>query len=366
MNARIKNNKSLVLILLALFIHAASVSQEIGAYHDFRDHFYVFDGGKIEQLEHIPVTDFKIGNDYLVYVDGQNVLKMYQFGKVEELSSYVTQYHISDYLFAYGNNAQLVVYENGKSHQVSVNYSSVRLGDSLAVFYDRHHKQLRAFYNDSIHILEDALVNEPIRSFQVGDNICAFVGNDNFLKVFYHGQLTNLVIIYERPFYKVARNLVAYIDPADNSFNCFYKNNIYHLSDYKPLSYKVHDDKIVFVDYSGYFKIFSDGELYEISSFEPEQYELTEDLVAFLENGYFYVYYNQQVISLENYLPSLYLMDQNIMCYTDINGYLKVFFDGQQQIISYEKAKSLDIYNQVIVYKIGVNTSKIFYRGEIH
>jgi len=74
------------IIAIVLFGSVISLkAQSIAAYVNYRDQFVVFDDGETKVLEQLPPQSFKIGPDYLAYIDNISNLKVYYEGKVETI-----------------------------------------------------------------------------------------------------------------------------------------------------------------------------------------------------------------------------------------------------------------------------------------
>ncbi len=357
------------LLFVSFFIALGPIAgsaQNLSAYHDYLDHFYVFDDGKSYHLEHLPVQNFQVGATSVAYLDNSGYFKLYHLGDTRELSRSVSHYHVTDNFVVYDSYSQLFVFDGRGKSFLSNAYSHYLAGDSIVAFYDDLKKYLAAFYKDSIYVLEDALVNDPADNFKVGDNIVAYIDSYDYLKAFYQGKEYELMLA-ERPVqYKCGRNIVGYINKSSLAFEAFYKAESYQLSAFSPESFQIADNRIAFVDQSGSFNLFDGGELYEVSPYAPEFYRLDDYILVFSENNYLKVYQNGQIYELENYIPSKYKIDYDKLVYLDQENHLKLFDNGVTRVISYEKVNSFDLVKNVLVFNTGVNTIKIYYRGDIY
>jgi hypothetical protein len=353
-------------LIIALMLSGNIFSQNLSAYHDFRDRFYIFDNGKSVFAEPLPVQSFKVGNKSVVYVDNTGSFKVYQNGNIVKLSQSVNKYDITNNYLVYDLYNSLKVFDNGKITLLSINYSRYSAGDSIVAFYDNTKKLFKAYYSGNLLTLEDAIAKDPVHNFKVGDNIVAFLSNNNYLKVFFRGELSDLTLAETPMYYKVGRNIVAFVNKYYNSFDVFYKGEIINLSSDFPESYYTADNIVCWVDYSGAFKIFDNGEVSIISSFPPEEYFVDDKIVIYQENNFFKAYYNSKNYILENFIPVKYKIDLDKVIYLDKQNRLKIFENGEVKIVSYEKINIIDINNNVINYNVGVNATKIYYNGTIY
>jgi len=109
-----------------MFYILAVHSQHLAAFHDNMDNFYVFDKGKIQQLEYLKVQDFSIGGTCMLYKDSRNHLKMYYNGEVTELSvNNISEYKAMDYLAVYSYAGIIHIIENGKVRTINTHSSII-------------------------------------------------------------------------------------------------------------------------------------------------------------------------------------------------------------------------------------------------
>ncbi len=187
--------KKLHIIILTSLLSGNIFSQNLSAYHDFRNKFYIFDNGKSIFAEPLPVNSFEVGKKSVAFVDNTGAFKVYLNGNIVKLSESVNKYEITNNYLVYDLYGSLKVFDNGKTSLLSINYSRYSAGDSIVVFYDNTKKLFSAYYNGEIVILEDAIAKEAISNFKSGDNIVAFKSNDNYLKVFYRGEISELMLV---------------------------------------------------------------------------------------------------------------------------------------------------------------------------
>ena len=54
------------------------------------------------------------------------------------------------------------------------------------------------------------------------------------------------------------------------------------------------------------------------------------------------------------------------MAYIDINNRIKANIRCQPVLISYEMVNDLDMVRNIIIFNVGVNTVRIWYRGKVY
>jgi hypothetical protein len=357
-----------ILILATIFLQIQAFAQDLAAFHDYRKHFIIFDAGKIKDVEHLPVLSFQIGGICIPYISNSSQLKVYYKGEVRTLvEDFSSKYIATRYLLVYSLYEQLYVFDNGKTTLLSSHVKNYAIGDSLVAFYNENTHSSHVYYQGKILDLEKSLVGSPIKGFRAGENIFAYF-NDNtkYFKIFYNGELQNILKSNIELVYEAGRNIIAYIDNSKNSFHAFYKGQVQDLEDYKPKSFQVGNDIMAYVNNTGEFFALIDGEKKLLSSFEPDIYKVKDDLIVFSEQGYFKVFYNGEIIELENYVPKDFKMNESTIAFIGLDGWLKAFTNGKYITVTNDLITSFVVAYNLIYVNTTVNTVKIFYKGKLN
>ena len=75
-------------LVLCLQLTATLQAQDIFAFIDKLNYLYVFDNGQLTKLEHLPPQSFKVGFNYVAYVDNSGTFKLYRKGNTETISDF--------------------------------------------------------------------------------------------------------------------------------------------------------------------------------------------------------------------------------------------------------------------------------------
>ncbi len=66
-----------ILLLFASFLLLSNLySQPLAAYHDYRQHFVIFDNGVTKSIENLPVESYQIGKKCIPYVSNSGQFKV--------------------------------------------------------------------------------------------------------------------------------------------------------------------------------------------------------------------------------------------------------------------------------------------------
>jgi hypothetical protein len=359
---------SRVLFFLIVIQSACSAlsAQHLAAYQDNQGYFFIFDKGKKIQAEYLPVKQFSVGGQCLLYVDSQNHLKMYYGGKITTLEvNQVSKFEAMDYLSVYSIGSIVKIIENGQVTTISTYAIQYLAEDSLVAFYDRGQQLLAVYYKGRIQMLEDGLTGRTNVMFRASDNIVAYVSlRTGDLKAFTNGKIQEILPFVQGGSFKTGRDVVAYVAPSEQNFRAFYKGADYVLEDFPPASYQVGDDIVAYVDNTGSFKVFSNGETTQITSFPPDFYQVRNKLIIYGEQGYFKVWYDNNPILLETSIPNDWKAGWNTIVYRDLNKNIKIFSHGDSKILTYDLAETIDLYRDLVVVNKGMNNWNIYYQGK--
>lgn len=356
---------SLILIFNILTFNQL-FSQNISFLNNYLGNVMIFDNGKIKQIEHLPLRSHKIGNIIMAYEDNAGNFKIYYNEFVNSISNFVSEYFVSDTYVVFRLNTQLKVFDHGTVKTLSVYSPKFSLGNDLILWFDDIEKRLKAYYDNKIYELDDALASGTYKEFTAVENIGAFHDNQGYFNVFFEGNIEKICFSNRLKSFSANRNIIAYIEEPVNAFRIFYFGEIIDLENFEPQSFKTGHDFVVYIDASNYLKIFYDFKTEIISFDKPIFYEAVDDLVVFAVQNYFKVYHKGNVYTLENYIPEEYKCNNNVLVYKDQMGYLK-FFDGNKiETITYEKVTDFDLHGSLPKFKYGVNSESIYFNSKLY
>jgi hypothetical protein len=360
--------KKIFFLFIILFTTSSAYNQYLAAYSNYLKHFWAFEAGSFQKLEHIPIKEYQVGGILIAYIDNKDNLKIYRNGTVETLMQGAPiKFTATDFLLGYSLYQQLNVYDNGKTKVLSTECSDYIVRDSLIGWHNQLKKTLQVYYNGRIITLIDGLLYFPIEEFKAGDNIIAFIhSSTEQFYIFYLGKLQLIDDFVEDLVFEAGRDIVGYMDIPDQSFNAFFRGNKYELETFRPKSFQVGDEILAYVDNLGKLKYFENGKVQTISSFEPQFYTVEDKVLIFEEQGYLKTLCNGKVYIVERYLPQPYRIDFNTIAYLDQSGFVKAFQNCEQVTIGFSKVNEISLIRDLIVYVEGVNKTKIYFNGQVY
>lgn len=361
--------KILSLTLLAFILGNTNIkSQNLYGYTDYMDRFYVFDNGKSSQIEHLSPQSFKVGANELLYQANNGHLMMYRNGQTSTLERLrVNAYHTSDYLSAFSIYSNLVVIYQGKKRLLSNRCSNYDFADSLIAYYDVNQQALKVFYMGTDYELESGLIGFPIKTWSSGDNTLAYVlSRTGDFKIWHQGNSYPVLRNVADTKFMAGKDIVAFTDETEQSFKAFYKGSFYDLEDFKPISFKVGNEFIAYVNDMEEFKIFYKGGIYTISAFKPESYLAKDNVLVYIENGYLKTWSAGLSSEIETYKPEAIQIGQNSVAYVNQSKRIVLYKNGAKQVLKNYLFTDWELNRDLIWVKTKGNKNYIYHNSILY
>jgi len=354
-----------VLIISTFSIH--SFGQHLACFSDVRHNFHVFDAGKVQKIENLQVLEYQVGGQCIAYLDNAENLKAYYKGKTHFLESGGSSitYNATDYLLGYKQFDFLKVFDKGEVKVLCTATEAYAIEDSLMAWYSKYEHQVKVYYKGETIVIEDGLINFPVDYFESGDNILAYRTTvSDIFKVFYNGKVIELDNIGAEMQYKAGRDIVAWYDNSRSIFKVFYKGDFYELEYFEPMSFKVGDEMVLYVDYQENFKIFDKGITSTIMTYAPTSYQVVDRVITFEDQNYLKTYCNGSVQIIEPYVPTNFKLDYKTIAYLDNTNFVRGVQNCNKFNVTVEPVMDLELFYDLILYKVGFKTYKIYYFGQ--
>lgn len=352
--------------VIALCFSFTMNAQDLAIYNDYLNKVQLFDGGKFQELEHLPLESYQIGNTVLAYESNASTFKVYHNHYVFSVSDFVTDYTATDQLIGFNLNNQLKVFDEGDVKTLALHAGEYKVGDELIAFVDNQKYVFNVYYDKEIIQLDDVLASKDSTEFEVGENTLVYKDTQGYLHIFYHGEQYELLYADRTKSYKAGRDIVAFVETPIDNFQAFWHGEFYQLEDFEPQSYQTGDGFVAYIDSNDYLKIFDGNETETVSFDAPDEYHVTDELLVFTVQNYFKVRWNGKTYTLESHIPESFKMDHNVLAYIDEQGYLKVFDRGTKKTLSFESINEYNCHGNTVYYNYGVNSNDIYYNGEIY
>lgn len=356
--------KTLLAACLFCCIANGTKAQNMSLYSDYLDKIFVFNNGNSRQIEHLPLKSYQIGNHAIAYQDNAGNFKVFQNNYLHSVSSFVSEYKVTDNLVIYRMNSQLKVFDNGQNKNLCTTVNAFTGNDDVVIYFDDLQYKLMAYYNSEFFELDDALSRDSLEDFLCGENTIVYRDSKDYYHIFYKGEIFDLPYYERIKSYKAGRDIVAFVEEPMNNFQVFYDNEIFELESFEPVSYECGDGLLAYTNSDNYLRVFSNGKVATLSFDKPGFFEVVDEMVIFSVQNDFKVFVNGQTYTLENYIPEKYLANNQVVVYTDDRGYLKFFENGVSKIISYEKITGFELHGNSVRYSFGVHSENIYSKGK--
>lgn len=255
----------------------------------------VFDQGKVTGLTYF-LLDYVASDQLIAYRESTtNILKVYYESKIQDL-----EYTLVGSLGTYKAGKNTVAYINGSGYFKIFDKGDVfeidniapiqfEPGKNIVGYIDGSKETLNVFYNHKLLTLEQI---QPL-SFQVGDDLMAYVTDEGSFKIFSDGKLLKIES-YAPDFYKVSDDAVVFF--ADNKLQVMKYGTRYELDQGMPLSYQVNRGSVAWQDQAHRLHLFINGKVQSVTSEAFVSYELNGDLLRYqMDDGISRIYYNGKI-----------------------------------------------------------------------
>jgi len=292
--------------------------------------FKVYYNGEVQTVAERFVSKY-IVTRYLMAYFLYDQLYVFDNGKTQLLSSNVKSYAVGDSLIAfYNENTQSShVYYKGQiidleRSLVGSPITGFRAGDNVCAYFNDNSKYFKIFYNGQ---LQDILKANRGLLYQVGRNTIAYVDNsNNSFHVFYKGEITDLED-YKPKSFQVGDDIMAYVSSV-GEFNIFVDGEKKMLSSFEPEVYAVKDSLVVFSE-QGYFKVYFKGQIYELENYIPKNYQIQENIIAFIDlNGWLKAFVDGKYVTVTKDLISSFVVANNLIYVNTTGNTIKIFYKG--------------------------------------
>ncbi|MDR2836378.1 MAG: hypothetical protein LBV69_09370 [Bacteroidales bacterium] len=361
--------KKYYLLAFSIFLMLNSYkiySQNISLLTDYLGNVEVFDNGKFKQIEYKPLRSYQVGNNAIAYEDNAGNFKIYYNDFVRNVGVFVDDYACSNGLIAFSYRKVFKVFDDGDIKLLSLSALNYYVGTNIIVWYDNAESKVKAYYQKKIYDLDDALMNDTITPIYGANNIAAYFDSRDYLNIFYNEDIYPVELSERVSDIKAGKNLIAFIDENNSSFQTFYYGELTEVENFKPISYKTGDNFIAYIDANGYFKVFRDFNVATLDINTPSFFEIKNNIMVFGVQNYFKAYIGDKLFTLETILPEQYIVNNNVCAYIDQRGALKYFNGEKTETVSYEKIKKFELTGNILKFSYGINSESLYWNGKIY
>jgi hypothetical protein len=241
----------------------------------------------------------------------------------------------------------------------------------------------RTFENDNFRQLEF----QPIRSYQAGDDLVAYIDTRGNLRVYDGNErqdISNMIVSYKisdhllaynigptlnmwdagklqtltyfTGDYEVTDSLIVFQDTRFNTVNVYWNKQVIQLyqttgDNYMPVA--IGDNIVAFKDNGNFYKVFWRGEIYELGVWHnPIAFKAGCDVLCFNDptTQTFAVFENGEFLDVEQFHMGKHKAGRGFIVYEDLNGNLNYYSNGTRAQLSNFSAKFWDAKDDLVVW----------------
>ena len=236
------------------------VGDSLIAFNDnIRKGFYTYYNNEVIELENNiieeEVTNFEAKENTIAYFNATGYFKVFSHGKLIELDRPSTFY-------------------------------TYKVGQNIVAYTDNDNETFNVFENNKVITLEEAI---PF-SFNCGDDLVAFVNNQDEFKIYSKGN-TQEISSYPPNQYMVIDQLIIYENLG--RFSIYYNNKNYELENYWVDNFKADNNSLAYIDSQGWLIYFHDGNIDKVTNQTITSFSMMGNVLQYsLNTNSFPIIYN--------------------------------------------------------------------------
>jgi hypothetical protein len=349
-----------ILAIALVFCSMQSNAQCTAPYFDLSNQFYAYDNGQGHFLEPVTPTSYKVGRNYVAFVNGNNSrLRLYYADKVYTVCENAADYWATDNWFVWKNYGLLgVLYNNELKPLDKMVLGEYWIGDSIIAWMTTFN-ELKVFYGGEMRSIEAFPIQQKaapdgastFSNARIGPNIFAYVDASGMFKAFYNGAIVNIEN-YEPVMFKADRDFIVYIDNSNN-FKFFYKGQQYETTLNNIRQYWTGEGFFAYYNIQRELAVWYNGEEQIAAQDRPKDITVGKNIIAFTDkSSNFFVWYKGKTQLLERFQPLTVKTYRDLVVYQDLDGRLKGYYFGKQIQISDQIVTTYESYNETVVYTL--------------
>ena len=164
--------------------------------------------------------------------------------------------------------------------------------------------------------------------YEAGRDIIAYMDiPDQAFNVFFRGEVTQLETFQPRSF-QVGDEILAYVDNL-GKLKYFENGEVKTISSYEPKFYNV-EDKVLIFEEQGFLKTVCNGQVYIVERYIPQPYKIDWNTIAYLDQSSFVkAFQNCEPVTISYEKVKEISMIRNLIIYVLGINKTMIYFNGQ-------------------------------------
>jgi hypothetical protein len=263
--------------------------------------------------------------------------------------------------------------------------------------YSDIQREFFVFDNGQIIRLEN--MQQPVRSFQVGFNMMAYVNNQGQLKIYEkgiarvlsentpntykmldhllvlntgnnlyayeNGRLQNLGAFIQQSW--IGRDsLVAFVDQYGN-FNIYYRGRTQLLEQLVVANPAVGKNMMFYTNNNDQLSVWYRGHQEVLEVQQPQTFVAGADIGAYVDYfGKFKIYDMGNLVIADAFAPRSFEVGDGVVAWINMNGDFQVFHGGFPQTLEDQPPMWYKVIDELVVYALPGNMFKVFWQGQTY
>lgn len=333
------------------------------------DHFMAFERGRFREVEPRKPQQVVHAGDRIVYLDDQGRLKF-------RSEKSTTPGDRSGALTLIGGGAQVAFTDGTRlgiarstgSLMLSNDATGVRVTDSLVVWHDREHGELKVCAHNNVYTVAPITSDTAATRWQAGANTLTFHDRrSRTIQVFYRGKVSELCDSSDVFRVSCGGDVVAYWDPGPRRFMVMDHDARKVLEEFAPIDFRAGDGLLAYTDALVSFNLYRSGTSVKVLDHQPTRYWVKDSTVVFVDRGMFWTVEQGRAEVVEEYVPEQWEVDGGSIVYLDLNREIREYHHGRRALLSREaRIARFERYGDVVLYRNELGTLKAAWNGRVH
>lgn len=351
-------------IITVIFCSSMAYAQGVIPVINFNNFFLSFSNGYFNQIEVQAINGYKGGDELVAYLDTRGNLRLYD-GKVrKDITNLNVDYRVSDHLLGYKIGPTLNMWDAGRLQTLTYFARNFVVKDSIIVYEDTRFNTINAYWNKTTTSLATVMGDLSIPT-SIGENMLVFKDNGNLFKIFWQGMIYEIGSWTGTPIdFQIGTDILCFNDPTTRTFVAFQNGQFIDVEQQYMRKYMAGRGFIVYEDLNGNLWMYKNGDVVQLSNFSPSFWDVKDDIVVWSENSYLFAYSLDRKYEVANFIPTDYVLKNNILAFRNIMGGVSALIDGKTEEITNIQKAEYEIYGNSVLVKLFNQSNIVFQKGQ--
>jgi len=356
--------KPIFLLFMMQAIFWPTKAQDATAFEVVNNKLYQFNSGIISLLEFQDISNLLIGNKFLAYADTRGDYYAVYKGKKTQITRGQTNLIKTNNYLAYQISSVLRVFDQGETNILTSYVGSYGVGDSLIVFQDQIGGNLKYFYKNEIIEFAQVLGDYYVSSSHIGANVFVYRDNADNYKAFYNGYFYDLLRTNQEVNFSAGLNVIAFNDNMNYTFSVFNQGEVFDLESDFALKFQAGHNFVYYQDNNEVNKVYSNGDVMDLG-YDLQEVAVYDSIIFFKEVDYPKIWYKNEVHTFYNAQFSNYQVSGGCLAYINSSGGVSAFIRGELIDITRQKVQGFELNGNTIVLKYAPSSYSVWWNGKM-